>query len=132
VASFARFVAGGVVTYPTALVVMAFWIHGLRLPMLVAYALTHVVVLAVGFVLNRRWIFRATHVDAAAQGASFVAASLAFRAVDWCLYSVLMLLLAPPWALAVLLANLIVVPVKYLFFRHRVFPAASSWPERAT
>lgn len=118
--SFLRFLAGGLVTYATTLAVMALWLEA-AIPSLVAYACTHVTVLAVGFLLNRYWIFRATAGSTASQGVRFALANLGFRFVDWCVYSGIALLLAPPVFLAIMAANAIVLPLKYSFYRHRVF-----------
>lgn len=121
--SFARFLAGGIVTYATTLAVLALWMRGVGLNSFAAYACTHVTVLAVGFALNRLWVFRARADSKAAQGARFVAANLLFRFVDWCVYSAIALLLAPPAFLNVMAANALVLPAKYLWYRHQVFPA---------
>lgn len=134
--SFARFVAGGAITYATTLCVMALWLDVARLPNLVAYATTHVTVLAVGFALNRRWIFRATSTSAATQGLWFFVANALFRGVDWSVYSTLAFFFALPVFLNVLTANVLVLPLKYLFYRHRVFGAGptgrAGWTASAT
>jgi putative flippase GtrA len=97
-----------------------------------AYALTHVTALFVGFVLNRRWVFRATAGRPAEQGVRFVLGQGGFRIIDWILFTVIELLFAPPVFLAVLAANLLVLPAKYLFYRNHVFavrPAPAAVPE---
>lgn len=119
--SLLRFLLGGVVTYSVTLSLMAFWIGWVGAPRLVAYALTHSIVLIVGFVLNRRWVFRATAGRTTDQGIRFVLAQIGFRVLDWVLYTVIELLAAPPVVLGVLAANLLVLPAKYLFFRNHVF-----------
>ena len=130
--SFVRFLVGGVVTYATTLAVMGLWLGLIGIPNLIAYACTQVTVLVVGFVLNRQWIFRATGGDPAAQGVRFVLANIACRFVDWCVYSAIALLLAPPVFLNVLAANALVLPLKYLFYRHQVFGVRPEGIERAT
>jgi putative flippase GtrA len=122
--TFLRFLAGGVVTYATTLVVMGVWLGLVGIPELIAYALTHVTVLIVGFLINRYWIFRATEGNATAQGIRFVLANSAFRVVDWCVYSGIALLLDPPVFLTVLSANVLVLPLKFVFYRRRVFGEA--------
>jgi putative flippase GtrA len=122
--TFLRFAAGGVVTYATTLLVMGFWLAVVGIPELVAYALTHVSVLIVGFLINRYWIFRTTAGNPAAQGVRFVLANSAFRLVDWCVYSGIALLIDPPVFLTVLSANLLVLPLKFLFYKHQVFGEA--------
>ncbi len=122
--SFLRFLAGGVVTYGTTLAVLALWLRLAAIPSLVAYAFTHVTVLVVGFLLNRYWIFRASAGSTASQGLRFAFANLGFRFVDWCVYSGIALLLSPPVFLTVMAANAIVLPLKYSFYRHRVFGRA--------
>ena len=109
-------------TFATTLLAMGLWHSIVGLPNLLAYAVTLVTVLIVGFLLNRIWVFRATGGGKAAQGLRFVVANVGFRFVDWCIYSVIALLLAPPVVVNVLAANLIVLPLKYLWYRHRVFP----------
>ena len=119
-------------TYAVTLSLMAFWTGLVGAPRLPAYALTHVTALIVGFLLNRRWVFRATAGKPAEQGVRFVLAQGGFRILDWALYSVLELLLAPPVFAGVLAANLLVLPLKYLFYRNHVFavrPVASAAPE---
>ena len=83
-------------TYSVTLSLMAFWIGWVGAPRLVAYALTHIIVLIVGVVLNRRWVFRATAGRSADQGIRFVLAQVGFRTLDWVLYTVIELLAAPP------------------------------------
>lgn len=119
--SLVRFLLGGVVTYAVTLSLMAFWIGLVGAPRLVAYALTHATALIVGFLLNRRWVFRATAGKPMDQGVRFVLAQGGFRFLDWVLYSVIELLVAPPVYLGVLAANLLVLPAKYLFYRNHVF-----------
>ena len=119
-------------TYAVTLMLMAFWIGLVGAPRLIAYALTHATALIVGFVLNRRWVFRATAGRATQQGIRFVLAQGGFRVLDWLLYSAIELLVAPPIFLGVLAANLLVLPAKYLFYRNHVFavrPASSAVPE---
>ena len=118
-----RFLAGGFVTFASTLLIMGLWLGLIGIPNLVAYALTHVTVLAIGFALNRYWIFRAGDGNIADQGIRFVLANLAFRALDWCIYSAIALLLGSPVVLNVLVANALVLPMKFLFYRHQVFAA---------
>ena len=122
--AFLRFLAGGVVTYATTLLVMGFWLALVGIPELIAYALTHTSVLIVGFLINRYWIFRATAGNPTAQGIRFVLANSAFRVVDWCVYSGIAVLLDPPVFLTVLSANLLVLPLKFVFYRQQVFGEA--------
>lgn len=119
--SFARFLAGGVVTYGTTLLLMALWLRVFEIPNLPAYAVTHVVVLFVGFVVNRVWVFRARQGRKTSQGVRFVLANVLFRFVDWCVYSAIALLLSPAVFVNVAAANLIVLPLKYLWYRNQVF-----------
>jgi putative flippase GtrA len=119
--SLLRFLLGGVVTYAVTLSLMAFWLRVVGAPRLPAYALTHATALIVGFLLNRRWVFRATAGHPAEQGVRFVLAQGGFRILDWCLYTVIELLVTPPVFLGVLAANLLVLPPKYLFYRSHVF-----------
>jgi putative flippase GtrA len=120
---FARFLLGGLVTYATTLLVLSFWLRLAAAPNLLAYAFTHATVLAVGFVLNRRFIFRATAGHPASQGLRFLAANMLFRFVDWCVYSAIALLFAPAVFVNVMAANALVLPLKYWFYRHQVFSA---------
>jgi putative flippase GtrA len=119
--SFCRFLIGGALTFSTTLLFMGLWSGLIGLPDLLAYALTQVTVLVVGFFLNRRWIFRATSGNAAEQGLRFLLANVSFRFVDWCIYSTISLTLAPAVIVNVMAANLIVLPMKYFFYRHQVF-----------
>ena len=80
--SLVRFLLGGVVTYAVTLTLMAFWIGLVGAPRLVAYALTHATGLIVGFLLNRRWVFRATAGRPTQQGMRFVLAQGGFRVLD--------------------------------------------------
>jgi len=130
--SLVRFLLGGVVTYAVTLTLMAFWIGLVGAPRLLAYALTHATALIVGFLLNRRWVFRATSGRPVEQGIRFALAQGGFRALDWVLYTVIELLVAPPVFLGVLAANLLVLPAKYLFYRNHVFavpPVSAEVPE---
>jgi putative flippase GtrA len=121
---FLRFLAGGVVTFVTTLALMAVWYQLVGLPRLPAYALTHATAFVVGFVLNRRWVFQATEANPASQGVRFAAAQLGFRGVDWCVFSAIEALVAPPVIVGILAANVLVLPCKYLFYRAYVFPRA--------
>jgi putative flippase GtrA len=132
--SLVRFLLGGVVTYSVTLTLMAFWIGPVGVQRSPAYALTHVTVLIVGFLLNRRWVFRATAGRPAEQGVRFVLAQGGFRVIDWLLFTVIESLIAPPVFLGVLAANLLVLPAKYLFYRNHVFavrPVPAAVPEEA-
>jgi putative flippase GtrA len=120
--SAARFLLGGVVTYAITLALMAFWLGLVGAPRLVAYALTHATSLCVAFVLNRRWVFRATAGRQVTQGLRFALAQAGFRALDWCLFTLISLAFLPPVFLGVLAANVLVLPAKYVFYRHHVFP----------
>ncbi len=133
--SFVRFALGGLLTYAATIGVLALWL-AVGLPGPAAYAVTHCTVLALGFVLNRYWIFRARAGRATAQGIRFVVASLGFRFVDWCVYSAIDLTLGLPAPLTVMLANLSALPLKFHSYRSQVFgpgrPRQDGLAERPT
>lgn len=124
-----RFLLGGVVTYGITLTLMAFWLGFVGAPRLVAYALTHVTALSVAFLINRRWVFRATAGRQVRQGLRFALAQAGFRALDWCLFTLISLAFLPPVFVGVLAANVLVLPAKYVFYRNHVFPEG---PESAS
>jgi len=127
--SAARFLLGGIVTYGITLSLMAFWSGVIDVPRLFAYALTHATALSLAFVLNRRWVFRATAGRRLTQGLRFALAQAGFRAVDWALFTAISLAFLPPVFVGVLLANVLVLPAKYVFYRNHVFPEGLPCPE---
>lgn len=118
--SFARFVAGGAIIYAISCSLTLLFHELGGLSRFAAYALTQACLPFIAFFVNRQWTFRATG-DARRMLFRFLLANASFRVVDWCLYALVTLLFEPPIIVAITVANLIVFPAKFFFYRDRVF-----------
>jgi len=121
-----RFLAGGLATYAINLSLTWLLVTALSVPKVLAYALTLASVLLVGVSLARYWIFRARSESLAKQGITFLVASAGFRALDWALFSTLILAFDPVLPVAILTANVLVLPAKYWLFRNAVFAVSGT------
>jgi len=116
-----KFVAGAVIVYLLAnLLVFSF----LKIPAFDAkgaYALTQLLMIAINFALNRWWVFKSNSSQKMKQLVQFIALNVTFRFIDWLIFVTIFYFFTPPIPLTIFVAMLLVFPVKFVVYRTHVF-----------
>jgi putative flippase GtrA len=116
-----RYLFLGSAIYGVSLIVMFSLTDLLGLGELVAYALLQVLISCTGFLVARRWVFRARSGHLATQAKRFLASSAFFRLLNLALYSLLWTLLSLPREIGILVTMALLLPVKYVVEKTLVF-----------
>jgi putative flippase GtrA len=116
-----RYLFLGSAIYGVSLIVMFCLTNLLGMGELVAYALLQALISCTGFLVARRWVFRARSGRLATQAKRFLASSASFRLLNLALYSLLWTLLSLPREMGILVTMALLLPVKYVVEKTLVF-----------
>ena len=121
-----RFGLVGLVVFSVALGLTAFQHEVLGFSEELAFGITLVVVLVIGFLANRHLVFDAAEGDIRRQGAHYAVASLVFRALQYLSFLALhtWLGMAYPWAVTIVLWSWFFI--KFFYYRARIFNEVES------
>ena len=111
----------GAVTYAVSLALMFVLAEQLKFAELTAYAIVQVIVFSTNFFVARAWVFPSCGRPPIEQARRFVLSTVLFRASNWALYSLLWLTLGLPREQGILLAIVLIFPLKFVVDKALVF-----------
>lgn len=126
-----RYLLLGSAIYTVSLSVMYCLTALLGLGELTSYALVQLLIGCTGFLVARRWVFRAREGHLGSHAGRFLASSASFRLLNLALYSFLWSLLAVPREMGILAATALLLPVKYVVEKTLIFNRRDAGQHRA-
>ena len=129
---FFRYTLLGGITYLFAIFQVYLYTNFLGISSAVAFAITQVVLLFIGFFYARHWIFEASTEEPKIQAAKFLATHFVFRFLGWCMFVLFFNYMGIRYQLSIFISMGVVFPIKFFVYKFLVFNVTESASEVVT